>query len=571
MSYYLVDDSLKKGQKLKIHGLEFTIEDDYDDTTRGDFGRIYRISNNDTIWALKSIIIDEDRHIMNIPNYKALMNEARLSLNLDINPNLVTYITISREKSNVIYIIMEYMENGTLNDLIGVNGIDDFKLILDIAIDIANGMYFLHSNGIVHRDLNPFNVMLDKSPFTDEEITYSAKIIDLGISYLNYGNIQNDTRVKYEKGFREIDSEKFGNSDYISPEQLRGLPAGKEKETDVFAFGMLIYRMITGKKAIDQEKLNKKNGYDISKNDLEKKIFPGLDKYNKEVSPKALNGIGNLIVNCLHYYPKLRLMNERKSEQKEFFEIIKNQLLEIRKCEFQSIRNIQFEFPNKAFLLQMRGGGLIAIKDYENAKNRLLESLIIDYKNVSIIRNLGLVYLELTHYDLSLKYLDKAIGITPKDAFLYAHIGIIFAQKGYPSKYAIECYDKALELQIDNMDANLNKGILLCDVEDDPCNAKIYLIKALKVEKNDPLTNYYLGYCHLKLGNRNLYESFFRKSINDSGHSAEYYIKVCNKLIEYGKTDLAIKLCKEGRTPSMHPKDKELNEIEKILDQCHQS
>jgi len=87
-----------------------------------------------------------------------------------------------------------------------------------------------------------------------------------------------------------------------------------------------------------------------------------MEKYEKVISSEALNSIGNLIVNCLHFYPKLRFYNERKSEKIEFFEIIKNQLLEIRKAEYHSVRDIQFEFPDEAFLLQMRGGGLIAIE-----------------------------------------------------------------------------------------------------------------------------------------------------------------------------------------------------------------
>lgn len=559
--------SLKKGQKLNIHGLEFTVEDDEDNARKGEYGMIYRISKDGVIWALKSVKDKQGRHFMNMPNYKALMNEAWLSLNLGINHNLVTYITISREKSNLIYVLMEYVEHGTLDDLIGENGIGNFKLILDIAIDIANGMSFLHNNGIVHRDLNPFNILLDKSPFTEQETTYSAKITDLGISYWNSENIQSDARMQYEKEFREIESEKYGNPDYISPEQLRGFPSGKEKETDVFAFGMLLYRMITGKKAVEQEKLNKKNDHEISKFELEKKIFPGMEKYKKELSSEALNSIGDLIVNCLHFYPNLRFHNERKREKIEFFEIIKNQLLEIRKAGYHSVRDIQFEFPDEAFLLQMRGGGLIAIEHYEEAKNKLLESLIRDCKNVSIIRNLGLVYLKLKEYDLSLKYLDSAVGITPNDAFIYAHIGNNFGQKGYPSKYTIECYDKTLELQPDNIDANLNKGILLCDVDDDPSNALYYLEKALDFDSSDPLINYYLGYCYLKLANIDRYEFFFKESIRSSGNSAEYYIKVCNKLIEYDKIDLAILLCKEARDSSKHPKNDKLKEIEKILEQ----
>lgn len=76
-----------------------------------------------------------------------------------------------------------------------------------------------------------------------------------------------------------------------------------------------------------------------------------------------------------------------------------------------------------------------------------------------------------------------------------------------------------------------------------------------------------MGYCYVKLGTTNRYEFFFKESIRCSGNSAEYYIKVCNKLIEYDKIDLAISLCKEARNSSKHPKNDELKEIEKILEQ----
>ncbi len=159
-----------------------------------------------------------------------LRNEARTASSLN-HPNIVTIYEIGRDDSQRAFMAMEYIEGQTLRDLLRGQAVPVRK-VLQIAAQIADGLAAAHKRGLVHRDLKPENIMI-----TTEGV---VKILDFGLAKsLDINNNQNIS----EPGTL------VGTYGYMSPEQAR---AGEvDYRSDQFAFGSILYEMLTGNRAFD--------------------------------------------------------------------------------------------------------------------------------------------------------------------------------------------------------------------------------------------------------------------------------------------------------------------------------
>src|SRR5690554_1436927 len=132
-------------------------------------------------------------------------------------------------------LIMEYAEGGTLTDFLKTSPDDAVrdKLIRDII----QGIGYLHGEGILHRDLKPGNILITKNR-RGEPV---AKITDFGIS----------RDVLTDKTLEQSYTEGVGTPHYMAPEQFYkkkyGLNGELSERTDIWALGVIVYRMATGR------------------------------------------------------------------------------------------------------------------------------------------------------------------------------------------------------------------------------------------------------------------------------------------------------------------------------------
>lgn len=145
------------------------------------------------------------------------------------HPNIVVIYEIDEFKKQT-FIAMEYVAGETLKEKIETRGLL-LKDIIDIAIQCCEALIEAHKRKIIHRDIKPQNVILDKSN--------RVKIVDFGLA-------------KFE-GKQKITDKivRIGTVNYMSPEQARG--DEPDLRTDLWSLGVVLYEMVTGKRPFDGE------------------------------------------------------------------------------------------------------------------------------------------------------------------------------------------------------------------------------------------------------------------------------------------------------------------------------
>lgn len=149
--------------------------------------------------------------------------EARATAQLQ-HSNILTIYDVGDEGS-LTYIAMEFLEGGSLEDMIKGGKFQDYDQIIDIVRQIADGLDHAHQKGIVHRDIKPANIMMagGKVP----------KIADFGLARLSNSTLTTTGTV-------------LGTPSYMAPEQIRGRKV--DGRADLFALGVIFYEMLTGEK-----------------------------------------------------------------------------------------------------------------------------------------------------------------------------------------------------------------------------------------------------------------------------------------------------------------------------------
>ncbi|MDP9190125.1 MAG: serine/threonine-protein kinase [Acidobacteriota bacterium] len=167
--------------------------------------------------------------------------EARAAGGLN-HPNLVTIHDLGTD-NGVPYIVMELLEGETLRERIGTDGTPRIPIrkAIDMSVQIANGLAAAHERGIVHRDLKPENIFVTPDG--------RVKILDFGLAKLTAVESMNDDSPTQQRDTSP--GTVLGTVGYMSPEQVRGQDV--DHRTDVFAFGAILYEMLSGNRAFRRD------------------------------------------------------------------------------------------------------------------------------------------------------------------------------------------------------------------------------------------------------------------------------------------------------------------------------
>ncbi len=165
----------------------------------------------------------------------SVLREARAAAALN-HQNVCTVFGID-DSEGIVMIVMEYLVGRPLEDLIAEGPAAPAR-VLELARQIARGMTAAHDAGIVHGDLKPANVFL-----TDDGV---VKLLDFGLAARL--RIVSSSQGTASLGTDEC-ATVIGTPGYMSPEQADGGRASPA--SDVFAFGLILYELLTGKPAFD--------------------------------------------------------------------------------------------------------------------------------------------------------------------------------------------------------------------------------------------------------------------------------------------------------------------------------
>lgn len=179
---------------------------------------------------------------------RRFLQEARAASSLH-HPHIVTIFDINAYAGQD-FLVMEYVEGRTLSDLITSRSMR-LSEVLRVAIQIADALGAAHAAGIVHRDLKPGNVMVNAQG--------QVKVLDFGLAKLighegalsvGAGETGEATHTLAEQAHTG-EGTILGSVAYMSPEQAEGKPV--DARSDIFAFGAVLYEMVTGRRAFQGE------------------------------------------------------------------------------------------------------------------------------------------------------------------------------------------------------------------------------------------------------------------------------------------------------------------------------
>jgi Tol biopolymer transport system component len=214
----------------------------------GGMGEVYRAKDTrlDRVVAVKML----SSHLSADPQLRQRFErEARAISSLN-HPNICALYDVGEvenpesqvaHREPIRFLVMELVEGESLADRLS-KGPLPLDQALQRGIEIADALSTAHRQHIVHRDLKPGNVVLTKT---------GAKLLDFGLAKLGPvaggADVQTDTALATTPPNLTVQGTILGTFQYMAPEQLEGVEA--DARTDIFAFGAVLYEMITGRKA----------------------------------------------------------------------------------------------------------------------------------------------------------------------------------------------------------------------------------------------------------------------------------------------------------------------------------
>jgi predicted ATPase/DNA-binding CsgD family transcriptional regulator len=209
------------GMTQRIVGDRYQIDNEIGSGSVGTvyYGLDLQTQQSVAVKLLRPEIIANDPNIL-----KRFKREAEILYQLQ-HPNIVRVLD-AFEEANKHYLVMEYIGNSSLDDIIEAETQLSIEQVLNISIELADALARAHHLKVIHRDIKPSNILIAEDG--------TPRLTDFGVAYIQ----TQDTDTTQENAL-------IGTFSYLSPEVLNGEPA--DARSDIWAFGITLYEMLTGK------------------------------------------------------------------------------------------------------------------------------------------------------------------------------------------------------------------------------------------------------------------------------------------------------------------------------------
>ena len=317
-------------------------------------------------WAIKKVRKSSSQ------TTSMLMAEASIMKNLD-HPMLPRIVGIE-EDPKFFYIIMDFVQGENLKTVVTSSGPQAQDTVVSWGVKLCDVLTYLHSKGIVYRDMKPANIMLSPDG--------NIKLIDFGIAREYKENASEDTTA-------------LGTEGYAAPEQYEG-KGQTDARTDVYGMGITLFQLLTG----------------VNPSSYQENIFS-----IRLQNPNLSSGLDKIILKCTNKDPKKRYQSTEE---------LKKALLNYRKLDDKFLKK-QKKVIKKFFTLLglstlcfvIAGGSFIASYFQKNNRYSALLSGVPSKSN--IIKAIDVKPSETAGYVALLNYYGKEIDQNELSEFSHVY------------------------------------------------------------------------------------------------------------------------------------------------------
>src|SRR5450432_3101344 len=202
------------------------------------------------------------------------------------HPNITAVFDVGTHEGSP-YIVSELLEGETLRSRLAAGPLSS-RRATEFALQAARGLAAAHEKGIVHRDLQPENIVITRDG--------RVKILDFGLAKLTQpdGSVLSEAATMASQTGPGV---VMGTVGYMSPEQVKGKPA--DHRSDVFSFGTILYEMLSGKRAFHGDSSVE------TMSAILKQDPPELTETNRAVPP----ALERIVRHCLEKNPDERFQS----------------------------------------------------------------------------------------------------------------------------------------------------------------------------------------------------------------------------------------------------------------------
>jgi len=517
----------------------------------GGMGKVYRVFDRKIreMVALKIIRpeIGTDKEI--VERFNQELKTARMIA----HRNVCRMFDIG-EEAGTHYITMEYVTGEDMRNLIKRIGQLTIGKTIDIAKQICEGLAEAHAAGVVHRDLKPQNIMIDREG--------KAKIMDFGIARL----------FKSAGAGVTAPGTIIGTPEYMSPEQAEGREA--DHRSDLYSLGIILFEALTGKVPFEGE-----TPLSIA---LKHKTEapPNPRKLNSQI-PEDLN---NLVLKCLEKDKAKRYQTAAEiiSELDKIGKGIPTTQKVVPEKKQGTAREITIKFNMKK--LRVPGGVILVLaalavgiwllkpkpipppdilwnngkkywkeKKYSEALDQFKKILDIDPSHFEAQLGIAQILKEEGEADEAVAEYEKAMALKKEDPRAYKDLAEIYwsegkkyrVEKKYPE--ALDQFKKLLDIDPGHFEAQLSIAQILREQGKTDEAVREYE-KAIKLKKDDPRASKDLAGIYWNEGKKFWTEKKYSEALDqfkklldiDPGHF-EAQLRMAQILREQGKTDQAVR------------------------------